>query len=77
MSLGVKEIMLAMEQEYLTAEEVARLTHKHVHTVYRWIKSDQLKATRTGEQRQGPFLIRKTDLDAFLKADREAQDQQH
>ena len=50
--------------ELLTTQEVADRVKVHINTVYNWINSGQLKASKAGDL----WRIYDSDLDEFLKA---------
>lgn len=50
--------------ELLTAQEVAERMKVHINTIYNWINSGDLKASKAGDL----WRVYETDLDAFLKS---------
>ena len=52
------------DTEMLTAEDVAERMGVSVYTVWRWVKSGQLRAYKPGKQ----YRIRQSDLEEFLRA---------
>jgi len=60
--------MIVKPGEFLTAEQVADLLHVHANTIYRWIRNLDLPATKVGRK----WLVRRTDLDAWLATERAA-----
>ena len=56
-----------MSEEYLTADEAAQRLRVHGDTIRDWCRTGQLRATKVGKQ----WRIRPTDLDSFMKPNRE------
>lgn len=52
------------ESRFLTVQEVADLMRVSSMTVYRLIKSGDLRAVRVGRS----FRVRETDVDAYLES---------
>jgi len=57
-----------MEKEIMTPQEVADFTGVTISTVYRWIKSGKLKASKLGQ-----WKIRKEDLEMALDMTEDSQ----
>lgn len=53
-----------MENEFLLLEEVAQECRTSVETVRHWIAHQRLRSIRPGRRR----LVRREDLDSFLRA---------
>ncbi|WKZ27744.1 MAG: helix-turn-helix domain-containing protein [Candidatus Dojkabacteria bacterium] len=51
------------DDTYLTIEEVAEKLKVAYITVYRWVRTGQLKSVKAGKQHR----IKQTDLDNFLE----------
>lgn len=58
-----------MQEEYLTAGEVAAKLRVHGDTVRDWCRTRKLTATQVGKQ----WRIKPEDLEAFLKPNQEGQ----
>lgn len=56
--------METMERRY-TIEEVAKMYHRSAVTISRWVRAGRLTAINLGGNRNGPYVFRKEDLDAF------------
>ena len=56
---------MAEFEKYYTVAEVCDILHKTSRTIYFYIKSGQLKATKPGKKR---FLISETALKEFIAA---------
>jgi excisionase family DNA binding protein len=74
MERSMRAMVDEKSEDYLTPEEVAEITRKHINTIYRWIKSGELKAHRPGGH--GHYLIHKNDLKALLETGEEEQHEQ-
>ena len=48
-----------------TPEQVARIYHRSVDTVNRWVREGRLTAINTGGKRKGPYVFRPEDLEAY------------
>lgn len=55
-----------MEEEYLSAEDIARTLRVNVKRVYQWIKDGRLKATNIGTERRPNYRITRKALQDFL-----------
>lgn len=53
-----------MHSEFYTAKEIAEILKVHHRTVFRYIKSGKLKATKIVEG--GNWRIKKEDFDKFI-----------
>lgn len=51
------------KEQYYTIEEVAKMLKVVYLTVYRWIKSEKLKAFKIGKQ----YRIKEKDLNNFIE----------
>jgi len=54
-----------MEKVFLTSKEVAKLYRCSVTTVARWVRRGRLTAINLGGNRNGPYVFRQEDFDAF------------
>lgn len=61
----VSSVPLMADEQYLTPAQVADEMQVTVVTVRRWIANRELRATKAGPRR---WMIRRSDLDAFLAA---------
>lgn len=59
--------MEGLERRY-TTEEVAKMYHCSVITVGRWVRAGRLTAINLGGNRNGPYVFRKEDIDAFERS---------
>lgn len=57
-----------MEEKYYTIREAGEKLRRSTRTIYAYIRSGQLKATKlTPEAKNSKFLIAESDLEAFIK----------
>lgn len=52
-------------EEYFTPQEVAEKLKVNVHTIYRWIREDKLKATKVVDL----WRISETELNRILRGE--------
>jgi excisionase family DNA binding protein len=55
-----------MEEEYLSAEDIARTLRVNIKRVYQWIKDGRLKATNIGTEKRPNYRITRKALQDFL-----------
>ncbi|RAQ96294.1 helix-turn-helix domain-containing protein [Thermogemmatispora tikiterensis] len=55
-----------MEEEYFSAEDIARMLHVNIKRVYQWIKESRLKAANIGTKRRPNYRITRKALQDFL-----------
>jgi len=49
---------------YLTPQDVAKVLHKHINTVWKYLLSGELKGYKPGGRN---WLIKTSDLEAFIE----------
>lgn len=55
-----------MQDRYISCQEVANMTGKKLKTVWAWIRSGKLKASRPGGR---DYIIKESDFLAFMQMD--------
>ena len=55
-----------MEEEYLSAEDIARTLRVNIKRVYQWIKDGRLKATNFGTEKRPNYRYTPKALQDFL-----------
>lgn len=48
-----------------TPEQVAKIYHRSVATVNRWVRQGRITAINTGGNRKGPYVFRPEDLEEY------------
>lgn len=62
-----------MEDRYLSCADIAKMTGKSIRTVWFWIKSGKLKASRPGGR---DYAIREEDFLAFMGSDNSSRNRE-
>jgi len=66
-TIGRIEVMLAIENKtVLTVSEAAKLANASSLTVRRWLEKGILRGSKSGDNQQARWFIRKRDLNLFL-----------
>lgn len=58
--------MIFVQDVYFSCEDIARMTGKKKKTVWGWISSGKLKASRPGGR---DYIIKERDFAAFMETD--------